>query len=217
VVGVEEARAIATTLTDAGGRAPPEAGGGDAYWYFTIGEVADMSVQISILGLLPHELDCVSELEAEPSPTPAPPPALATGDAAPLPSACNYLSADAIREVIGETPQAQEDYPGWSADWSFCWYALTEDGLFVASTRSPTATARAAEQATNLFGEQGLMTDELAGHEIFLNGCATSGETCRAALALSVEPHFVVISWVGGSRDTLGELAKRVVEELAQP
>lgn len=215
VVGFEDAREIATIMTDAGGRPPPEFGPADAHWYFSVG--GSEAVQVSVVGLLPHEPDCISVLNALPSPTPAPAPSLAPGELAPLASACDYLPTSAVREVSGETPEGQEDRPGWSEDWSFCWYPLTDEGLYIASTRRPTPAARAAEQAVSLFGDEGLTADQVGGHDVFLNGCASTGEECRAALALSVEPHFVVIAWRAGEADILRRLAEVIVGQVDQP
>jgi hypothetical protein len=209
VVGFEGAREIARILTDAGGRPPPELGPPDGHWFFTVGD--SEAVQVSVVGLLPHEPDCVSASNALPTPTPAPAPSLAPGDVAPLASACDYLPASAIRT------EGREDRPGWSEDWSFCWYPLTDEGLYIASARRPTPAARAAEQAASLFGEEGLTADQVGGHDVFLNGCARSGEQCRAALALSVEPHFVVVVWRAGEADMLRRVAELIVENLDQP
>jgi hypothetical protein len=127
VTDAEEARAIATVLSGAG--ISPD---GQTGWYFTEGEqVGDLGgfplhklVYVDVVGLLPHEPDCLSEAAPAATPTPAPGPSAAAGEPAPFGDACDYAPAALVGELIGPVGGETEHYPGWSTEWAFCWYPV---------------------------------------------------------------------------------------------
>jgi hypothetical protein len=205
-----DARAIAEILTSAGGR-PDDLGSGDPYWYFTAGG-PDQMLTIELVGLLPHQPDCQSQLGAAATPTPAPAPSAPAGEPMPLADACDYVPAALVQDVIGPIEGETEHYPGWSDDWAFCWQPVEGDGLAIAAIRRPVAGDRAAAQAQSLFGAEGFTTEQIGGRDVFVRSCGLPEAQCRATIAISVEPHFVVLMW--SSEATLRELAELVIQEL---
>jgi hypothetical protein len=206
VTDAEDATAIAAILTDAGGG---QGESSSSSWGFSDPEG---TIWIMAVGLLPHEPDCMTDPFGAPTPTPAPMPSTAPGEPAPLADACDYVPSSLVGDLIGAVQGEVEHYPGWSSDWAFCWYPVNESGLAIAASRRSFPGERAVEQVRALFGE-GFSTERIAGRDVFFNGCATE-ETCRAAVAISAEPHFVVVIWQGGSQATLREMADRVIQEL---
>jgi hypothetical protein len=65
-----------------------------------------------------------------------------------------------------------------------------------------------------LFGDVGFSAEQIAGHDVFFNGCEGNNRQCRAAVAISVPPHFVVVTWQGGSQATLSQLAESLIQLL---
>jgi hypothetical protein len=217
VTNVEEARAIEAILTAAGGSPDDYAG-----WSFTDGEqVGELGgfplhnlVSITVAGLLPHEPDCLSEAPGA-TPTPAPGPSIPADEPAPLADACDYVPAGLVSEVIGPINGDTEHYPGWSTDWAFCWHPVEPGGLAIGASRRPVPADQAAAQARALFGDVGFTAEQIAGNDVFFNGCVGSDGQCRAAVAISAAPHFVVVTWEPGSQASLRELAERMIEQLA--
>jgi len=203
----EEAAAIAAILTDAGSA--------DETSFSSWGFIDDEgTVWVTVVGLLPHEPDCLTDEFGEASPTPEPVASAPPAAAAPLADACDYVPAELVSDLIGQIQGDVEHYPTWSADWAFCWYPVNEDGLAIAASRRSFPSDRAAEQAMSLFGEEGFSTEQIAGHDVYFNGCDSSGRSCRAAVAISAEPHFVIVIWQPGSQATLRQLAERVIQDL---
>ena len=206
--GAEEATAIAAILTDAGGSADETS---LSSWGFIDDEG---TVWVMVVGLLPHEPDCMTDEFGEASPTPEPVASAPPPEVAPLADACEYVPAELVSDLIGQIQGDVEHYPMWSADWAFCWYPVNEDGLAIAASRRSFPSARAAEQATSLFGEEGFSSERIAGHDVYFNGCDSSSRSCRAAVAISADPHFVIVIWQPGSQATLRDLAERVLPAL---
>jgi len=217
VTDAEEARVIAAMLSDASGSRDDQSG-----WYFTDGEqVGELGgsplhnlVSVTVVGLLPHEPDCLGEAAPAAAPTPAPAPSTPADEAAPFADACDYVPAALVGEVIGPVAGATEHYPGWSTEWAFCWYPVDREGLAVFASRRPVPGDRAAAQARALFGDVGFSAEQIAGHDVFMNGCEGTGGQCRAAVAISAYPHFLVVTWQGGSQATLRHLAERLIQLL---
>ena len=216
VTNSEEARAMEAILTAAGG-SPEDYGG----WSFTNGEqVGELGgfplhnlVSITVAGLLPHEPDCLTEVPGA-TPTPAPGPSIPADEPAPLADACDYIPAALVSEVIGPINGDTEHYPGWSTDWAFCWHPVEPGGLAIGASRRPLPADRAADQARALFGDVGFSSEQIAGHDVFFNGCESTEGQCRASVAISVAPHFVVITWEPGSKATLRQLAEGLIKAL---
>jgi hypothetical protein len=220
VTDAEEARAIEAILTEAGATPEPYSG-----WQFTDGEqVGELGgfplynlVSITVAGLLPHEPDCMSEALPAATPTPAPAPSIEADEPAPYADACDYVPPAIVAEVIGPINGETEHYPGWSTDWAFCWHPVEPGGMAIGTSRRPLPAARAAEQARALFGDVGFSAEHIAGHDVYFNGCISTDGQCRSAIAIAVEPHFVVITWEPGSQATLRELAERLIAQLDMP
>jgi len=210
IVSTPEARAIADAIDSLPGEAALASG---ATWQLDLPERAAIAI-VTIAALLPHERSCVSDLQTTASPTPAPAPSIPSDQRSPLPSACPYVTRAVVSEVVGRVGGDVEDYPGWSEDWSFCWYPVDPSGLAIASSRRPVERERAEQLARDLFGDAGFVVEQLDGGSIFLNGCARPGADCRAVVAISLEPHFVVVSWQPASEGTLRALAEAVLEQL---
>jgi hypothetical protein len=212
-VDAEEARAIAAILTNAGGR-PPDIPASD--WYFsTDASTPGGTISVNAVGLLPHEyeLDCLSAMFGpEPSPTPEPAPTPPASGPMPFPDACDYVPASLIEEVIAPLDGEIEHMPDWNPDWTMCWHPVAQDGLPVFASRRSIPADRATEQATILFGEGGFRVEQIGGHDVFFSTCDPSADQCRAAVAISAEPHFVVITW--GSDAHLRQLAEGLIQLL---
>jgi hypothetical protein len=209
ITEAEEATAIAPILTDAGGGQDESS---SSSWGFSD---AEGTISVMVVGLLPHEPDCMTDEFGGPSPPPEPVPSAPAAESAPLADACDYVPAALVGDLIGPIQGETEHYPEWSADWAFCWYPVEQDGLAIAASRRSFPSERAAEQAISLFGEEGFSTEQVAGYDVHFNGCDRSDRNCRAAIAISAEPHLVVVIWQGGSQAMLRGLAERVIQGLA--
>ena len=210
IVDAQEAALIAATLTDAGGALASPGGG----WYFTPdAKTPNGIIAVGVVGLLPHEYeqDCLSGLVAPSTPTPEPPPSAPADEPRPFADACDYISERDVSEVIGSLDGATEHMTERSTDWALCWHPVLGNGLVTFSSRRPFPADSAAAQARVLFGDVGT-TEQIAGHDVFFNACDDPAGQCRAAIAISAEPHFVVISWLPGSQATLRQLAERVID-----
>ena len=210
IVSLSEAHTIAMALDTLPGEGASSPG---VSWQLNLHESAQIA-NVTITGLLPHERICVSDLQASASPTPAPAPSIPPDQPRPLPNACAYVSQSVVSRVGGRVGGAVEDYAGWSEDWSFCWYPGDPDGVAIASSRRPVERERAEQLARDLFGDEGFVVDQVGDGSIFLNGCARPGAECRAAVAISLEPHFVVVSWQPSSEEALRTLAEALLERL---
>ena len=204
----EEARQIASILTAAMGDLATEMAG---QWQFADD---DGLIYVTAAGLLPHETDCVTEDPGLAPSTPVPAASAEVSGAPPFDDACSYLAPADIAEVIGPLAGDMERHPGWSADWHMCWFPVEADAIVLVSTRHPVPSEHAREQAELLFGLSDLKPQALDGGELFSNGCGATDGSCRAAVAISAEPHFVVITW-SGSPDALPALAERVLQSLS--
>jgi len=207
VRSTEEATAIASVLTEAMGELAAEMSG---TWQFADDQGA---IYITAAGLLPHEPECVTEIPGLAPSTPVPAASAPTDGPPPL-DACDYLDPGDVAELVGELAGEVEHHQGWSADWHMCWYPVETDALVLASSRRAIAGERAAEQAERLFGTPGVAADEVGGHQIFFNGCTATDGTCRSAVAISANQHFIVVTWGRGDRETLRLVAERVLAPL---
>jgi hypothetical protein len=212
----EVARDIAATLTEAG--AGPTEGTLDTAWHFTDGPLSGgdafhNTINVNVIGLLPHEPDCTGGVVggAQPEEPPSNP---STDRSAPFTDACDYLPTSIVGELIGSLDGPIEHYPNWNADWAFCWQPVSGDGLVVFSSRRPFPGERAFDQAESLFGDAGFNAELIAGRDVFFNDCV-GNEPCRSAVAISAEPHYVVITWKAETQATLRQVAERLIQELA--
>ena len=205
VRSAEEATAIASALTEAMGGPVVET----PEWQFADDKGG---IQVTAAGLLPHEPDCVTELPVMVPFTPVPAASVAAEGLPPLDDACDYLDPS---EVFGGIQRdLVEHLQGYSADWHVCWYPLGLDRVVVASSRRPVPGKHAPEQAERLFGLEDLASEGVGNGQVFFNGCTANDGSCRSAIAISAEPHFVVVTWGDGDRDALRGLAERVLASL---
>lgn len=208
VVSAAEATEIALVLT-----AATEAAGGDIGWSWSFAD-DEGYVHLAMAGLLPHEPDCGTDPpfdEASPSP-PAEPPTPTTG-AGVLGDACGYLDPRAVGAALGEMGDV-EHHVAWRDDWHMCWYPVAGSGVVVTSSRSGVPAEFAAAQARQLFGELGPI-EEIAGRQVFFNRCTDA--SCRSALIVAADPHYVLVTWVGGDENTLRGFARTIVEAIDSP
>lgn len=164
------------------------------------------------MGLLPHEPDCPSGVPPAGAQPADPPQDPSTDRSAPFTDACDYVPASLVVELFGSIDGPSEHYAEWNEDWAFCWYPVEGDGLVIFSSRRALPGDRGVDQATSLFGDGNFSTEQIAGRDVFFGGCSPSVGQCRAAVAISTEPHFVVITW--NSQAVLRQLAERLIQML---
>jgi hypothetical protein len=206
VVSASEASEVASVL----GTAVAAAGGEPGIaWSFADDEGY---IHVSVTGLLPHEPEC-----DEPSAnggSAAPSPSAAAGsvvEAGTFWDACDYLDPLAVDTELGEIADV-EHHVAWRDDWHMCWYPVAgSSAVVVASSRLGVPAEHAAEQAELLFGALGPV-EEIGGSQVHFNAC--EDRTCRSAMAVVTDPHFVVVTWLGGERDVLRTLAEHIVAAI---
>ena len=198
ITGLADARAIAGSLTAGGGQ--KSALGEEPIWYFGDSQAGvHRRIQVEITGLRPHEPDCVGVTPPFAEPTePAGEPAALDGACDQVRSGYDYPSSDST----GSNPR-------YSSDWALC---RTDSHSMIFASRRPVPAVRAANQARVLFGDEGSYTEQFAGHDIFFNGCAGTSRQCPAAVAISVEPYFVVVVQPTASETTLRDVAHELIE-----
>jgi hypothetical protein len=124
---------------------------------------------------------------------------------------CGYLPEALTAEVVPE-PWKLMTYPA-TAEFGGGWTACEYWQGWVFASRHPITSEEAAGIAENQFGAGGFVTDEIAGRTVFLNACEGSGVTCWPAIAISAEPHFVIVQTPSGEA-ALRALATVLIERL---
>jgi hypothetical protein len=154
-------------------------------------------VQFNVVWRLPHEAACQPSF-AGPQPSPR---GTVVGDVRP----CDLLPAD-----VGWTnPYEDLDH---GADWGSCEYLF--DGWVFAS-RHPISADQAGPVVARQFGD-GITTDQIAGRTVYFNACLDAAADCTAAVAISAEPHLVIVVPDEGSESDLRMLAAAVIGGLDQ-
>jgi hypothetical protein len=207
VVSAAEADEVASVLT-----AAMDAAGREAGWLWSFAD-DEGYVHLTMAGLLPHEPECEMDppFEAEETP-PAAPAAPATGEGV-FGDACDYLDPLAVGAALGEMGDV-EHHVAWRADWHMCWYPIAgSSAVVLTSGRRSVPAEHAAEQARLLLGEIGLV-EEIAGRLMYFNACTDAESGCRSAIAVAADPHFVLVTWIGGDWETLRRFAEHVVQTV---
>lgn len=208
VLSAAEAADVASVLT-----AATEAAGGEAGWLWSFAD-DEGYVHLTMAGLLPHEPECETDLPfgAEETP-PAEAPTASATDEGVFGDACLYLDPLAVGAELGEMGEV-EHHVAWRDDWHMCWYPIAgSSAVVLTSGRRSVPAEHAAEQARLLLGEIGLVED-IAGRRVYFNACADAESGCRSAIAVAADPHFVLVTWIGGDRETLRTFAEHVVQSL---
>ncbi len=63
----------------------------------------------------------------------------------------------------------------------------------VYSRMNPTSATEALELVRLEFGQDGYVSDSIAGRTVYLNECVQSVIPCAPAIAISAEPYYVII------------------------
>ena len=120
---------------------------------------------------------------------------------------CDYLPEEVIAEALTEPWTAFEQgsmEEFGNGGWAACEYF---QGWIYAS-RHPISGASASAVVENQLGA-GFVTDQTVGRTVFLNDCAVA-DPCKPAIAISAEPHFVIIVPDYESEATLPTLGRGV-------
>jgi hypothetical protein len=172
----------------------------DGVWQF---RDADGGVAFNMDWRLPHQPGCVSNMD--------PTPPLARDNLIEGLAACDYLPEEVIAEVVSE-PWAQFEFQSEShgdGGWAACEY--WQGWIFASRHRTSADDASAIVEIQ--FGP-GYSTDEIAGRTVYFNACLDPGATCEPAIAISAEPHLVIIVPSEGDELMLRSLAAALIERL---
>jgi hypothetical protein len=154
-------------------------------------------VQFNVVWRLPHEAACQPSF-AGPQPSPR---GTVVGAVRP----CDLLPVD----VGWSQPREDLDH---GADWGSCEY-LFDGWVFV--SRHPVSADQAVIAVAHQFGI-GFTTDQIAGQTVYFNACADPAAQCSPAVAISAEPHFVIVVPDEGTESELRTLATALIEHLDQ-
>jgi len=207
VVSAAEAADVASVLTAATDSADGEVG-----WLWSFAD-DEGYVHLTMAGLLPHEPECETDPPSGAGETPPAAPTAPATDEGVFGDACDYLDPLAVGAALGEMGDVEHHVAGRD-DWHMCWYPIAgSSAVVLTSGRRSVPAEHAAEQARLLLGENGLV-EEIAGRRVYFNACTDAEKGCRSAVAVAADPHFVVVTWIGGDRDTLRTFAEHIVQAL---
>lgn len=202
---VAEVASVLTAATNAAGR--------DVGWSWSFAD-DEGYIHLTMAGLLPHEPDCETDPPIGATETPPARPPQAANEEGVFGDACGYLDPLAVGAALGEMGDV-EHHVAWRADWHMCWYPISgSSAVVLTSGRRSVPADHAPEQARLLLGEIALVED-IAGRRVYFNACTDTESGCRSAVAVTADPHFIVITWIGGERETLRTFAGHVVEAVA--
>jgi hypothetical protein len=137
--------------------------------------------QFSIEAALPDETDCQVRARAlgipmAPQDIPLPDPEVADV------SACDLVEGESF----------WVDEPDYGTDgWALCYQISGSDQVY--SRMSPTSATQALELVRLEFGQDGYVSDRIAGRTVYLNECVQSVIPCAPAIAISADPYYIVI------------------------
>ena len=119
---------------------------------------------------------------------------------------CGYLPASLS---LGGPPN---EGGGYGRGWAECQYGAL--GVQVFASLHPVAMEDALAIVGNQFGPS-FTVEEMAGRAVYINDCVGTDLACTPAVAVSAEPHFVVIvpGW-DASYDALRHFASEVIDSL---
>jgi hypothetical protein len=151
--------------------------------------------QISMTFLLPHEIGC--RMPSDPSPRQN-----LIGDL----DVCGYLA-------FPVWPGNGRETEVFDGGWALCEY-LAHGWVF--ASRHPVSSEAATAVVANQFGRD-YTTDSVAGRTVYLNACIEPDPACRPAIAISADPHLViVVPDRQTSPDALRDLAAAVIRSIAE-
>jgi hypothetical protein len=170
------------------------------------------NAEVMLYPVLPRVDGC-----AIPEPAPSASPAAGGLSGPSGTDACAYLSADAIPAALDKAGVTWSSRAGSLGDWSMCGYGLPfgsggpGGGAVYVSRQAlgddPTPSVAA------IFGTDGYTTEQIAGHQVFLNRCEpeNAGDTCTVAMAIPLGGDFVLLTWSTESPSDLRALASVVI------
>jgi hypothetical protein len=124
---------------------------------------------------------------------------------------CDYLPERLTGEILPEPWRAFDppiDEFG-NGGWAACEYF--EAWLYASRHRVPSA------EAEGLVGTQFGMdyrTDVIGGRTVFFNDCPDHADDCQQAIAISAEPHFIIVAPTDSTEATLRLLAETLIQRL---
>jgi hypothetical protein len=135
-------------------------------------------------------------------------------EGAPIHEPCELLTTQAAEEILGPV-NVGDGFPGYAQylDARVCQYyrARSQAPSAIVYLRSAqTATADADLVARSVLGEPGLERLQVNGRPAWLSGCLASEVPCLPALAISADPHFVIVAM---PRDAATESALRALAD----
>jgi hypothetical protein len=154
-------------------------------------------VEVRSFPLPRHNLGCGCDGAA--------PPDAPGGDAIDGMRVCDYLPEIALTWY---RPGERTDFGG---GWAACSYPT---GAWVFASRYQISSAGVLDLVKAQFGVDGFTTDEIAGRTVYFNSC--DEVDCLPAVAISAEPHFVIVVPVDYLGSDLRELAESVIQRINQ-
>jgi hypothetical protein len=164
---------------------------------------ADGGVAFNIQWRLPHQPGCMPYGDRSPP--------VARENLIEDMAACDYLPEDVIAEVVSE-PWAQFEFQSEThgdGGWVACEY--WQGWIFASRHRT---TAEEASSIVEIQFGPGYSTDEIASRTVYFNACLHPGAECKPAIAISVEPHLVIIVPSEGDEEMLRSLAAALIDRL---
>jgi hypothetical protein len=213
VVGRDEVETMTAFLGEPVAMDPATNEGSWQYWDRPRG---GEGVAILVSPLPRHEPGCVVRVGLEPRRFEgAPPPDASGGDLIDGLLACDYLPETPLTWYRGD------EHADFGGGWAACSYP---PGGWVFASRHEFSSAEALLAVETLFGIDGFTTDRIAGRTVYFNACVEGGDgppvvvlrSCTPAVAISAEPHFVIVVPSVGQAVTgnLRHLAESLIQRL---
>ena len=171
-------------------------------WAFLPPDIDLGGLHVTVAPLLPHQAGCE---EFEP-----PMPAARDGPLIPELQVCEYL--DDPDEAASGPPAGWRqiwESTDFGGGWAACEYF---PGGWVFASRHPVTPQEAEAIARHQFGV-GMTSEQVAGRTVYLNACGGADGECSPAIAVSAEPHLVIVIPDDDTAD-LRELARLVIDGL---
>jgi hypothetical protein len=141
-------------------------------------------------------------------------------------NACEYFPPDVSARLLGDPWEVHHQWSTltqmtWTLDgptpygWAAC---ENYPGGWVYATRRPMSRSEEIAVIRSAFGDDGFSATTIQGKTILIRGCAVKPRLCKPAMAISVYPHFVIITFPKReSHATLRAAADAVIESTQGP